>query len=599
MRLKKLLSAALPFAAVLVMLSAFHVTAGAEAIIKVGDTEYETVSAAMDHIYNTKTVELLADIELISDENGIQFIEIPGEREFIPNGHKITITNNEVSVSTDNATIAQQFEDVVVLGSSFAGTEYKLLCYFDGTYYRYSAQIPVALNETTGTEYGGQSNDYLISGLQNAINSAAAGDTIKLIRDIENSYQYSLAFGGDYGPSELTLDLNGHNLYKNYVYTSGSTTSAASRNFLNIYGSLKLINTASEKAKIYTVTDYLNPVTIYGGSLEVNENIAIYAEGIEADNDASHPGTVIGTTGSYRGDLVINGGEIGLYDGEHTNYSDIEMYKDSTVVINSGKVYNDVYCYPGSATMNGGTVGRVISKNVEITGGIANGLQGWISTISGGYVGKLIFRLDIVTSPTLSISGGKFGSVNTYSSSTGVVSADINDYIVEGYAAYSISEDVANTYGEPVHYNYEVLPFGEPSVVFTEDITDAGYCAEAADSEERTGALAVTVGLSEFENLTPADIKSCGFFYWKTTQGDVGTQKSIALSADAPQFYTVVYDITNYDQDIFILPYVILNDGTTVLRGNSINHKLSQLGDIGDKWLGTVDTMLANVGLSR
>ena len=141
----------------------------------------------------------------------------------------------------------------------------------------------------------------------------------------------------------------------------------------------------------------------------------------------------------------------------------------------------------------------------------------------------------------------------------------------------------------------------KPKAVFTNSITDTGYTAETPESEEKKGAIAVTVEFSDPVNFAFSDIAKYGFYFWKTDENETGISREVSgtLSETASDFYTVVYDLDESSEDIIVKPYVVLNDNTTVFGSAIINRFDGTIYDNTDKWLGTVDTMLANAGLSK
>jgi len=325
------------------------------------------------------------------------------------------------------------------------------------------AELDVAVVEYGNYYYG-------FSTLAGAIAYAKAGETVKLIRDIQLTEGVTVAKG-----AEVTLDLNGKTVSLNVEatktsalitnngtltitdsaaggklsYASGkvstgySTSTIINNGTLTVDGGI-IENTSAKGGAPYAIDNY-NTLTVNGGELTANGSVVRQAQ-----------------FGNYDNTAVFNGGTL------TSGYAGLQLHvfsaaKKTTTEINGGTFNGDGYAMYSYFT------GAAISGNTEITiaGGTFNGEAALF--LYNGNAGGTAFDAEI--------KGGTFnGEVYAY---------------------------VKNAEGEQVHL--PVVSGGTFSDATVEDICADGFFPVAnEDGTYSVGYRVAAIGETKYETLAEA-----------------------------------------------------------------------------------------------
>lgn len=377
--------------------------------------------------------------------------------------------------------------------------------------------------------------------LQEAIDAATKGATIKLVDDIELELADGAVGFTVAADDEIILDLNG------YAITGPGAASKKSSHIIVNKGNLTIMDSSAAKTgkiEMSTTTEW---------------NIGTQATPI-----------------SNNGILTVNSGTIANYRQTNTMAYAIDTSgsgRDAKTIINGGFIYSD-YCamravvfgdYNSEIEINGG---EVKSKNRPIFTQVLSSKQATV-TITGGKISsteKDIFYVwdnteekeDVVGITNIDISGGEFVSSNDSLVTLdpadaianieiigGTYNVDVNDYIADTYVAklvdgkYVVSENkVIETTDEKVSFeSEEALPNDFVLVVVEAKEEDAKEAAKEVETEFK-------------DNKKVKDVKLVGLYEIDIKKNDVvqpmedGKFKiSIEIKKDLQKYdaYKVVY----------------------------------------------------------
>ena len=313
---------------------------------------------------------------------------------------------------------------IEITGGTFATNYSAWYAYDDGFIFDENTDGTYSVVEDPNVAQIGETK---YTSLQEAIDAAEEGQTVKVIRDINLTQTVTVAAGKD-----VILDLNGKdinvandqvNFNINGKLTLNDETGEGvftSRNHFVNEGAEFIVN-AGTVQNVATATGGF-PINLNGGSVTINGgtvqavNNANYAIGGNGGTLVINDGTVKGNWGAVNlqsGNATIKDGtlEVTGTTGGHALY----VAGDTQVTIEGGefKPYNGGGAASYALVLNGG------NPTVNVSGGMFH--KGW------GCV--------IVYAGNLSLTGGTFGSNMVITNNNPLESADINTYCAEGYAA--------------------------------------------------------------------------------------------------------------------------------------------------------------------
>ena len=266
----------------------------------------------------------------------------------------------------------------------------------DGVQYKYLNRTPIAeIYDSNGDRTAlqcGTTEEEPCYELQDAIDSATNGDTIKVIREVTTLSDYA-ALVVPSGKT-ITLDLNDYNLFIN------------NSKFLENNGTLTLEAGTNSNGKIVMTS----------GLAFDNKGTFTIDSGLIKSEGSSFSGLLI----TNSGDMYMNGGIIRIYDNS--------CYQDSYCT-SSARLINNT----GTLTINGGTLYKnnqsdmiTNTGSLNITGGSINNACHYRSSEWGYCVSSTVYNTG-----SLDISGGSFAAASSggayiYNSGT----ADIRDVTI-------------------------------------------------------------------------------------------------------------------------------------------------------------------------
>lgn len=377
------------------------------------------------------------------------------------------------------------------------------------------------------------------STLQNIIDGAAAGSTIKLTSDYNVSYLEI--------KKKITINLNGHNITgdgSNNVIQVGSSEVAGD---LTITGSGKIsggnnwggvrVNKGTFTLAGGTITKNKSSESDKGGGVTVDTGAVFNMTGGSITANTSDC-----DNGSYSG-VLVNGGTFNLSGGEISgniageasgggiavggvyiqgggtfNLSGTGSVMNNTAYSRSAAGFGGVYCYEGTANISGGTITGNMNKTLSGDGNDGAGLSaaGKSKNSSGGSIkvnisgkpvifGNITYKAgntdyyasDVDTSKVMLtvngalISGAKIGlycnsSVVTRTVTSGwgsyMSGCNVEDYFVKNVE--SIYDNVSQT-NKPL-YIYEKTVNGNLEVVFSKNAPDATRYTITSNVEHAT-----------------------------------------------------------------------------------------------------------------
>ncbi|MCD8371677.1 MAG: carbohydrate-binding domain-containing protein [Clostridia bacterium] len=390
----------------------------------------------------------------------------------------------------------------------------------DGVYYYAVAEEETFAATISGVGY---------ADLQSAINAAADGDTVKVVKELDIDTAITVAAN-----QNVILDLNG----KTLTITGYDSTTGNNVNLLN-YGTLTITDSSTD------------------GVLELsNALVGIFSTGTLNLNGGTIVGSYLSngtTSNSYTiynvGTTVVDGGNI------ESNYYGIYNGSSGNVTIESGTVSGNkigIYNYSGSIDVTGGTISATTTAIYSLTGTVT--IEG--GTITGEYgvnsfdtliiSGGIVYGSEraIQNSKTATVIGGTIGTYTdsdvTYESNYGIMTFSGGTTTVSGdttvtastYAIYNTGSSTTNlTGGKYLSEFYTVYVYsgtlnisGDAEVIVEGDLNTYvyGVFAYAASTVNVSGNATVTATNSN------ADGAAAGIVYWGNNDKDNPTTVNIS-----------------------------------------------------------------------
>lgn len=240
----------------------------------------------------------------------------------------------------------------------------------------YSSDVSALLDENSVAEekngvyvvktYYAQVGETKYATLQEAANAAAAGQTVKVLNDVDMTTDGNLTV---YAGKDIVLDMNGHSI---------KGANADHKNIL-VSGKLTLMDSKENSTgKIYAETPYQDGVYDKPLVEVINDGEFVMESGHISSVPAGNHQFVIGAY--YNSKVIINGGTIesGWYAINGSN----DEYQNTTITINGGTLvstssYAISHPHSGTLTINSGAVvygagGAIDMKrgNLVVYGGI-------------------------------------------------------------------------------------------------------------------------------------------------------------------------------------------------------------------------------------
>lgn len=423
----------------------------------------------------------------------------------------------------------------------------------------------------------GESKIKAYSTLAEAINAAQAGQTVRLLADVEQNDQLTIN-------KSITLDLNGKT-----IKISGYTAEKAQ---VSVKGNLT-IQDSSEAQTGKICSDYTGTagrvvsvenggkLTIAGGTITTEgmsglSGSAVYiASGAEVNMtggtvkvDAKRGNVAMNVKGST-GVFIMSGGSViaEAGDGTETYITAISGSPRSTIQISAGTVSGPQAVFAGSSatTITGGNfTGSITVKNGSISGGTFDRAldkkacaAGYVPTQNGdGTYGVEIGKFTVMVtsrttgsnSPVANVTGG--GSDITYAVGTKVTASAISGY---KFVGWFVNEYTGTPYSTDL--TCEVKPTADCTMIAVyEPISGGKFWLTVTASEFTVNGGAVqdsylyeqfAVGASVTVNFTGSE----NFLYWVNASNKVvSTEKSYTFIMGSETTLKAVYGKARQNQ---------------------------------------------------
>lgn len=423
----------------------------------------------------------------------------------------------------------------------------------------------------------GESKIKAYSTLAEAINAAQAGQTVRLLADVEQNTQLIIN-------KSITLDLNGKT-----IKISGYTAEKAQ---VSVKGNLT-IQDSSEAQTGKICSDYTGTagrvvsvenggkLTIAGGTITTEgmsglSGSAVYiASGAEVNMtggtvkvDAKRGNVAMNVKGST-GVFIMSGGSViaEAGDGTETYITAISGSPRSTIQISAGTVSGPQAVFAGSSatTITGGNfTGSITVKNGSISGGTFDRAldkkacaAGYVPTQNGdGTYGVEIGKFTVMVtsrttgsnSPVANVTGG--GSDITYAVGTKVTASAISGY---KFVGWFVNEYTGTPYSTDL--TCEVKPTADCTMIAVyEPISGGKFWLTVTASEFTVNGGAVqdsylyeqfAVGASVTVNFTGSE----NFLYWVNASNKVvSTEKSYTFIMGSETTLKAVYGKARQNQ---------------------------------------------------
>lgn len=423
----------------------------------------------------------------------------------------------------------------------------------------------------------GESKIKAYSTLAEAINAAQAGQTVRLLADVEQNDQLTIN-------KSITLDLNGKT-----IKISGYTAEKAQ---VSVKGNLT-IQDSSEAQTGKICSDYTGTagrvvsvengvkLTIAGGTITTEgmsglSGSAVYiASGAEVNMtggtvkvDAKRGNVAMNVKGSI-GVFIMSGGSViaEAGDGTETYITAISGSPRSTIQISAGTVSGPQAVFAGSSatTITGGNfTGSITVKNGSISGGTFDRAldkkacaAGYVPTQNGDgtygvEIGKFTVKVTSRTtgsnSPVANVTGG--GSDITYAVGTKVTASAISGY---KFVGWFVNEYTGTPYSTDL--TCEVKPTADCTMIAVyEPISGGKFWLTVTASEFTVNGGAVqdsylyeqfAVGASVTVNFTGSE----NFLYWVNASNKVvSTEKSYTFIMGSETTLKAVYGKARQNQ---------------------------------------------------
>lgn len=423
----------------------------------------------------------------------------------------------------------------------------------------------------------GESKIKAYSTLAEAINAAQAGQTVRLLADVEQNTQLIIN-------KSITLDLNGKT-----IKISGYTAEKAQ---VSVKGNLT-IQDSSEAQTGKICSDYTGTagrvvsvenggkLTIAGGTITTEgmsglSGSAVYiASGAEVNMtggtvkvDAKRGNVAMNVKGST-GVFIMSGGSViaEAGDGTETYITAISGSPRSTIQISAGTVSGPQAVFAGSSatTITGGNfTGSITVKNGSISGGTFDRAldkkacaAGYVPTQNGdGTYGVEIGKFTVMVtsrttgsnSPVANVTGG--GSDITYAVGTTVTASAISGY---KFVGWFVNEYTGTPYS--TNLSCEVKPTDDWTMIAVyEPISGGKFWLTVTASEFTVNGGAVqdsylyeqfAVGASVTVNFTGSE----NFLYWVNASNKVvSTEKSYTFIMGSETTLKAVYGKARQNQ---------------------------------------------------
>ena len=423
----------------------------------------------------------------------------------------------------------------------------------------------------------GESKIKAYSTLAEAINAAQAGQTVRLLADVEQNDQLTIN-------KSITLDLNGKT-----IKISGYTAEKAQ---VSVKGNLT-IQDSSEAQTGKICSDYTGTagrvvsvenggkLTIAGGTITTEgmsglSGSAVYiASGAEVNMtggtvkvDAKRGNVAMNVKGST-GVFIMSGGSViaEAGDGTETYITAISGSPRSTIQISAGTVSGPQAVFAGSSatTITGGNfTGSITVKNGSISGGTFDRAldkkacaAGYVPTQNGDgtygvEIGKFTVKVTSRTtgsnSPVANVTGG--GSDITYAVGTKVTASAISGY---KFVGWFVNEYTGTPYSTDL--TCEVKPTADCTMIAVyEPISGGKFWLTVTASEFTVNGGAVqdsylyeqfAVGASVTVNFTGSE----NFLYWVNASNKVvSTEKSYTFIMGSETTLKAVYGKARQNQ---------------------------------------------------
>ena len=423
----------------------------------------------------------------------------------------------------------------------------------------------------------GESKIKAYSTLAEAINAAQAGQTVRLLADVEQNDQLTIN-------KSITLDLNGKT-----IKISGYTAEKAQ---VSVKGNLT-IQDSSEAQTGKICSDYTGTagrvvsvenggkLTIAGGTITTEgmsglSGSAVYiASGAEVNMtggtvkvDAKRGNVAMNVKGST-GVFIMSGGSViaEAGDGTETYITAISGSPRSTIQISAGTVSGPQAVFAGSSatTITGGNfTGSITVKNGSISGGTFDRAldkkacaAGYVPTQNGDgtygvEIGKFTVKVTSRTtgsnSPVANVTGG--GSDITYAVGTKVTASAISGY---KFVGWFVNEYTGTPYSTDL--TCEVKPTADCTMIAVyEPISGGKFWLTVTASEFTVNGGAVqdsylyeqfAVGASVTVNFTGSE----NFLYWVNASNKVvSTEKSYTFIMGSETTVKAVYGKARQNQ---------------------------------------------------
>lgn len=423
----------------------------------------------------------------------------------------------------------------------------------------------------------GESKIKAYSTLAEAINAAQAGQTVRLLADVEQNDQLTIN-------KSITLDLNGKT-----IKISGYTAEKAQ---VSVKGNLT-IQDSSEAQTGKICSDYTGTagrvvsvenggkLTIAGGTITTEgmsglSGSAVYiASGAEVNMtggtvkvDAKRGNVAMNVKGST-GVFIMSGGSViaEAGDGTETYITAISGSPRSTIQISAGTVSGPQAVFAGSSatTITGGNfTGSITVKNGSISGGTFDRAldkkacaAGYVPTQNGdGTYGVEIGMFTVMVtsrttgsnSPVANVTGG--GSNITYAEGTKVTASAISGY---KFVGWFVNEYTGTPYSTDL--SCEVKPTADCTMIAVyEPISGGKFWLTVTASEFTVNGGAVqdsylyeqfAVGASVTVNFTGSE----NFLYWVNASNKVvSTDKSYTFIMGSETTLKAVYGKARQNQ---------------------------------------------------
>ncbi len=423
----------------------------------------------------------------------------------------------------------------------------------------------------------GESKIKAYSTLAEAINAAQAGQTVRLLADVEQNDQLTIN-------KSITLDLNGKTI-KISGYTAEEAQVSVKGN-LTIQDSSeaqtgKICSDCTGTAGRVVSVENDGKLTIAGGTITTEgmsglSGSAVYiASGAEVNMtggtvkvDAKRGNVAMNVKGST-GVFIMSGGSViaEAGDGTETYITAISGSPRSTIQISAGTVSGPQAVFAGSSatTITGGNfTGSITVKNGSISGGTFDRAldkkacaAGYVPTQNGDgtygvEIGKFTVKVTSRTtgsnSPVANVTGG--GSDITYAVGTKVTASAISGY---KFVGWFVNEYTGTPYSTDL--TCEVKPTADCTMIAVyEPISGGKFWLTVTASEFTVNGGAVqdsylyeqfAVGASVTVNFTGSE----NFLYWVNASNKVvSTEKSYTFIMGSETTLKAVYGKARQNQ---------------------------------------------------